>query len=73
MAVVLIITGLAAGTVLALFFFKKSGHYLPIHNRLTNFDNPLFFGNNRTQPGLVDSKTLVENADEDNTLPVINI
>ncbi|XP_013873795.1 macrophage mannose receptor 1 isoform X2 [Austrofundulus limnaeus] len=73
LAVVLVIAGLAAGTVVALFFFKKSGHYLPIHNRLTNFDNPLFFGNNRTQSGLVDSKTLVENADEENTLPVVNM
>ncbi|XP_017266613.1 macrophage mannose receptor 1-like [Kryptolebias marmoratus] len=73
LAIMLVIAGLAVGTVVAFFLLKKSGRHLPIPNNKTNFENPLFFSNNPSKPGLVDRKTLVETADEENTQPVITI
>ncbi|XP_035994268.1 macrophage mannose receptor 1 [Fundulus heteroclitus] len=72
---VLVIAGIAVGTGIAFFLFKKTGRHIPpiqIPAGLTAFDNPLF-SNNRSQPDLVDTKNLVGNADEDNSQPVITI
>ncbi|XP_040911918.1 macrophage mannose receptor 1-like [Toxotes jaculatrix] len=70
---VLVITVTVIGIFIVIFFFKKSGHRLPIPEKLTAFDNPLFFSNERTQPDLVDTNKLVANAEEENTEPVITV
>ncbi|KAM8728446.1 macrophage mannose receptor 1-like [Acanthopagrus schlegelii] len=72
--VVAVIIGLAIiGAVVAFFLFKKNGHRLPIPGKLTTFDNPLFFSNGQSQPDTVDTTQLVENAEEENPEPIINI
>uniref|UniRef100_A0A8D0CPC0 Mannose receptor, C type 1b n=1 Tax=Sander lucioperca TaxID=283035 RepID=A0A8D0CPC0_SANLU len=71
LAVVLAITVIAI--VIALFLFKKSGLRLPIPERLSTFDNPLFFNNERSQPDLVDTNKLVANAEEENSGSVITV
>ncbi|KAM7400358.1 hypothetical protein PAMA_004851 [Pampus argenteus] len=70
LAVVLVIVGIAGGTVIAVFLYKKLGCQSPIPDRLTAFDNPLF---NKvcSQPDLVDTDKLVENAEEENPEPII--
>ncbi|XP_044077016.1 macrophage mannose receptor 1-like [Siniperca chuatsi] len=67
LAVVLVITAVAIGMVIVLFLFKKSGRTLRIPEKLTTFDNPLFFNNERSRPDLVDTSKLVENAEEENS------
>nr|XP_020447208.1 macrophage mannose receptor 1-like [Monopterus albus] len=47
---VLVIAAIVIGTVIIIFLFKKSGRRLPIPERFTTFDNPLFFNNERAQP-----------------------
>lgn len=66
MAVVLVIIGIAMGTAIAFFLFKKSGRRLPIPEKLTTFDNPLFFNNERSQNNLVATNKLAVNAEEEN-------
>ncbi|XP_067462381.1 macrophage mannose receptor 1-like [Thunnus thynnus] len=66
LVVVLVMIGIATVAVVAIFLFKKSGHRLPIPERLTTFDNPLFFNNERAEPNLVAEKKLVVNAEEEN-------
>ncbi|XP_070829826.1 macrophage mannose receptor 1-like [Chaetodon trifascialis] len=73
LAALLIITGLAVGTAIVLFLYKKSGRHLPIPEKLTTFDNPLFFNNERAQPDLVDTNKLVANAEEENAGPVVTV
>ncbi|XP_041804377.1 macrophage mannose receptor 1-like [Chelmon rostratus] len=73
LAVLLIITALATGTVIVLFLYKKSGRHLPIPEKLTTFDNPLFFNNERSQPDLVDTNKLVANAEEETPGPVVTV
>ncbi|XP_059201009.1 macrophage mannose receptor 1-like [Centropristis striata] len=73
LAVVLVITVMAIGIATAWFFFKKSGGRLPIPEKLSTFDNPLFFNNERSPPDLVDTNKLVENAEEENPAPVITV
>ncbi|XP_038573591.1 macrophage mannose receptor 1-like [Micropterus salmoides] len=70
LAVSLVIAAIAVGLVIVLFLFKKSGHRLPIPEKLTTFDNPLFFNNERSQPDLVDTSKLVANAEEETPGPV---
>ncbi|XP_075954227.1 macrophage mannose receptor 1-like [Anarhichas minor] len=65
LAVVLVSTAIAIGTGIALFLFKKSGRRLSIPKKLSTFDNPLFFNNER-----FDTNKLVENAEEENPGPV---
>ncbi|XP_043990703.1 macrophage mannose receptor 1-like [Gambusia affinis] len=72
---VLVIAGIAMGAGIAFFLFKKSGlqmRMIPIPGGLTAFDNPLF-SSSRPQKDPVDAKKLLENADEDNSQPVITI
>ncbi|KAF7668437.1 hypothetical protein LDENG_00014640 [Lucifuga dentata] len=72
MAVTLVIAGLAMGTVIVLVLWKKTGHRLPIPEKITTFDNPLFFNNERAHPGVVDTTKLIENAEEQNSEPEVS-
>ncbi|XP_042352885.1 macrophage mannose receptor 1-like isoform X2 [Plectropomus leopardus] len=67
LAVVLVITAIAIGVVITLFLFKKSGRRLPMSQKLPTFDNPLFFNNEQSQTGLVDTNKLVAYAEEENS------
>lgn len=71
--VVLVITAIIIGTAIALFLFKKSGRRLPIPEKLTTFDNPLFFNNERHRSEMVDTNKLVANAEEENPGPVVTV
>ncbi|KAK2822605.1 hypothetical protein Q5P01_022670 [Channa striata] len=71
LAVVLVITAIAIGAVIMFLLFKKSGHRLRIPEKLTTFDNPLFFSNERARPDLVDTDKLVANVEEENPGPII--
>ncbi|XP_049454398.1 macrophage mannose receptor 1-like isoform X1 [Epinephelus fuscoguttatus] len=73
LAVVLVITAIAIGTVITLFLFKKSGHRLLIPGKSSTFDNPLFFTNERAKPGPVDTNKLVANAEEEDPVPVTTV
>ncbi|XP_069548054.1 macrophage mannose receptor 1-like [Brachyistius frenatus] len=70
LVVLLVIAGIA---VVAVFFlYKKFGHHLPIPDELTTFDNPLF-SIKRSPPELIDTKQLLENAEEENTESVMTL
>lgn len=73
LAVVMVITLTVIGIVIVFFLFKKSGRRLPIPAKLTTFDNPLFFSNERARPDLVDTDKLVANAVEENPGSVITV
>ncbi|XP_035526281.1 macrophage mannose receptor 1-like [Morone saxatilis] len=73
LVVVGVITAIAIGAVIALFIFKKKGHRLPVIDKLTTFDNPLFFNNEQLEPGVVDTNKLVENAEEENPEPLLTV
>ncbi|XP_042353789.1 macrophage mannose receptor 1-like isoform X2 [Plectropomus leopardus] len=64
LAVVLVITAIAVGTVIVLFLFKKFRHCLPIPKKYSTYNNPLFFNNERFQPSLVNTNKHVVNAEE---------
>ncbi|XP_053185960.1 macrophage mannose receptor 1-like [Scomber japonicus] len=65
--VVLIIVITSTLIVTAFFFYKKSPRPLP------TFDNPLYFGNERSQPDVVDTNKLIEKAEEENPEPIISL
>ncbi|XP_029309225.1 macrophage mannose receptor 1-like [Cottoperca gobio] len=73
LAVVAVLTGIATGAVIAFLLFKKFAPRLSFPVKLTTFDNPLFFSNERSQPGVVDTNKLVENAEEENPEPLITV
>lgn len=73
LASVLVIAAISTGTGIALFLFKKSGHRLPVPEKLSTFDNPLFFNNERSKSDLVDTNKLVANAEEENPGAVITV
>ncbi|KAI9544497.1 hypothetical protein NQZ68_001370 [Dissostichus eleginoides] len=50
----LVIIAIVIGTLIALFLFKKSGRSLLIPTKLSTFDNPLFFNNERSKPDVVE-------------------
>ncbi|XP_063741471.1 macrophage mannose receptor 1-like isoform X2 [Eleginops maclovinus] len=52
--VALVITAIVIGTFIALFLFKKSGHRLRLTEKLSTFDNPLFFNNERSKPDVIE-------------------
>ncbi|KAM4552771.1 macrophage mannose receptor 1-like [Odontesthes bonariensis] len=70
LAVVLAIVGMAVGTAIFFFLFKKSGRHLPLPDILTTFDNPLFFSNTKSEPDVEDTQQLIENAEEEGSDPV---
>nr|XP_061795005.1 macrophage mannose receptor 1-like [Nerophis lumbriciformis] len=65
--VVLIITLTSSLAVLGFFLYKKSPRSLP------TFDNPLYFGRERTQPDVVDTNKLIEKAEEETPEPMITL
>lgn len=65
LVVVLIITVISTLMALGFFFYKKSPRPLP------TFDNPLYFGTERSQPDVVDTNKLIENAEAENPEPII--
>ncbi|XP_037642854.1 macrophage mannose receptor 1-like [Sebastes umbrosus] len=74
LAVVVVISGIAIGAFIAYFLlYKKSAHRLPIPDKLTTFDNPLFFSNEQSQPYVVETNNLVENAEEESPEPIITV
>ncbi|XP_018531719.1 macrophage mannose receptor 1 isoform X2 [Lates calcarifer] len=70
-AVVLTIAGITVVAMIALFLLNKSGRHLPIPDKLTTFDNPLFFSNEQSPPDVVDTgNSTGMNAEEENPEPV---
>nr|XP_020447068.1 macrophage mannose receptor 1-like [Monopterus albus] len=67
LVVALIITITCTLTVGAFFLYKKSPHILP------TFENPLYFDSQRSQPDVVDTNKLIENAEEENPEPIISL
>lgn len=65
--VVLVITLVSTLMVVAFFIYKKSPRTLP------TFDNPLYFDRERSQPDVVDTNKLIENAEEENLEPIISL
>lgn len=67
LVVVLIITVISTLMVIAFFLYKKSPRPLP------TFDNPLYFDSERSQPDVVDTNKLIENAEAENPEPIITL
>ncbi|KAM8849999.1 macrophage mannose receptor 1-like isoform 1-T1 [Spinachia spinachia] len=65
--VVLVVTLVSSLAVVAFFLYKKSPRTLP------TFDNPLYFDRERSQPDVVDTNKLIENAEEENPEPIISL
>uniref|UniRef100_A0A8D3DFH1 Macrophage mannose receptor 1-like n=1 Tax=Scophthalmus maximus TaxID=52904 RepID=A0A8D3DFH1_SCOMX len=59
LAAVLLITAIAIGIFIVLFLFKKSGRHLPVPEKTTTFDNPVFVSNEQSQQDLVDTNKVV--------------
>ncbi|XP_026229722.1 macrophage mannose receptor 1-like isoform X2 [Anabas testudineus] len=68
---VLVIIAIVIAGIIIFILFKRSGRRLPIPEKFTAFDNPLFFSNDRAQSGLVDTEKLVANAAAENSGSVI--
>ncbi|XP_037642855.1 macrophage mannose receptor 1b isoform X1 [Sebastes umbrosus] len=67
--VVLIIAVISTMMAFAFFFYKKSPRPSPVP-----FDNPLYFDSERSQPDVVDTNKLIENAEEVvNPEPIITL
>lgn len=67
LVVVLIITMISTLMATAFFLYKKSPRLLPA------FDNPLYFDSERSQPDVVDTNKLIENAEVENPEPIITL
>ncbi|KAF3698790.1 Macrophage mannose receptor 1 [Channa argus] len=67
LVVVLVITITSALIAVAVFIYKKSPRPLP------TFDNPLYFGGQQSQPDVVDTNKLIENAEIENPEPIITL
>ncbi|XP_051266208.1 macrophage mannose receptor 1 [Dicentrarchus labrax] len=65
--VVLMITLVSTLMVIAFFVYKRSPRPLP------TFDNPLYFDSERSQPDVVDTNKLIENAEVENPEPILTI
>ncbi|XP_029309190.1 macrophage mannose receptor 1-like [Cottoperca gobio] len=65
--VMLIVTAISTLMVIAFFLYKKSPLPLP------TFDNPLYFDRERSQPDVVDTNKLIENAEVENPEPIITL
>lgn len=62
--VIVAVCMLAAGAFLV---YKKSPRLIP------TFDNPLYFESDRSQPDVVDTNRLIENAEVENLEPIITL
>lgn len=67
LVVVLIIAIISSLTVVAFYLYKKSPIPLP------TFDNPLYFDSERSKPDVVDTNKLIENAEVENSDPIITL
>ncbi|TMS09857.1 Macrophage mannose receptor 1 [Larimichthys crocea] len=67
LVVVLVITAVSTVIVIGFFLYKKSPVPLP------TFDNPLYFDSERSQPDVVDTNKLIENAEVENPEPIITL
>ncbi|XP_041804547.1 macrophage mannose receptor 1-like [Chelmon rostratus] len=67
LVVVLIITAISTLIAIAFFLYKRSPRPLP------TFDNPLYFDSERSQPDVVDTNKLIENAEAENPEPIITL
>ncbi|KAK2822607.1 hypothetical protein Q5P01_022672 [Channa striata] len=65
--VVLIITITSTLIAVAVFLYKRSPQPLP------TFENPLYFGSQRSQPDVVDTNKLIENAEIEKSEPIITL
>lgn len=65
--VVLVITAVSILMAIAFFLYKKSPRSLP------TFVNPLYFDSERSQPDVVDTNKLIENAVVENSEPIITL
>uniref|UniRef100_UPI0037E74650 macrophage mannose receptor 1-like n=1 Tax=Semicossyphus pulcher TaxID=241346 RepID=UPI0037E74650 len=65
LVVVMVIAVTSTLIALAVFLYKKAPRPLP------TFDNPLYFGTERSQPDVVDTNKLIENAEVENPEPII--
>lgn len=65
--VVLIIVAVCALAAGVFIIYKRSPRLIP------TFDNPLYFESDRTQPDVVDTNRLIENAELENTEPIITL
>ncbi|KAM7379550.1 hypothetical protein PAMP_005096 [Pampus punctatissimus] len=65
--VVLIIMITSMLIIIAFFLYKKSPKPLP------TFDNPLYFDSERSQPDVVDTNKMIENAEEENPEPILSL
>ncbi|XP_068197546.1 macrophage mannose receptor 1-like isoform X2 [Antennarius striatus] len=65
--VVLVITAVSTLMVVAFFLYKKSPH------SLTTIINPLYFDSERSKPDVVDTNKLIENAEIENSEPIITL
>lgn len=73
LAVVLVIAGIAVGTGIGIYLFKRSGHHVSVLYTFNTFDNPLFFNRNPSQSDLVDPSKLVVNAVEENVKQMVDV
>ncbi|XP_076601688.1 macrophage mannose receptor 1b [Chaetodon auriga] len=67
LVVVLIITAISTLIAVGFFLYKRSPRPLP------TFDNPLYFDSERSQPDVVDTNKLIENAEAENPEPIITL
>ncbi|TKS79617.1 Macrophage mannose receptor 1 [Collichthys lucidus] len=67
LVVVLVITAVSMVIVAGFFLYKNSPVPLP------TFDNPLYFDSERSQPDVVDTNKLIENAEVENPEPIITL
>ena len=61
----LAIAGMAVGTAIFFFFYKKSGRHLPVPDILTTFDNLVYFSKRNSEPDVEDTQQLTENPEEE--------
>lgn len=67
LVVILVIAGISTLIAAGFFLYKKSPAALP------TFDNPLYFDGERSQPDVVDTNKLIENAEAENLEPIITL
>lgn len=67
LVVILVIAGVSTLIAAGFFLYKKSPTALP------TFDNPLYFDGERSQPDVVDTNKLIENAEAENLEPIITL
>lgn len=73
LAVVLATMLIVICVAIVLFIYKKSDRHPSIPGKFNTFDNPLFFGNERAQPDVVDTNKLLAYAEEEKSGSVITL